>query len=204
MPTLVRDHHRPRDQRDRGRGRGERSPRDRGEDRVGGEIAAATDPRRAGSLGYVGHMSLPPDENRVRPDHLPTPFSATDIRAGCPLGRTIQIRSEAPGDEPTFRQIRFVEVDIDGAVQEFQPTDSGGLPIGEPTRHRSSWLDLQQHASQPASATVIDEVDLALPFGTETCWRYTVSGRDECVTSGSQKAARGCPFRLSSRWVGSS
>ena len=148
-------------------------------------------------------MSLPPDANRIRPDHLPTPFSAADIRAGCPLGRTIQLRSEAPGGELTFRQIRFVEVDADGAVQEFQSTDARGLPIGEPTRHRSSWLELQQHASQPASATVIDEVDLALPFGTEACWRYTVSGRDERVCSGSPKAARGCPFRWSSRWAAS-
>lgn len=141
-------------------------------------------------------MSLPPETNRIRPDHLPTPFSATDIRAGCPLGRTIRLRIEAPGGELTFRQIRFVEVDTDGAVQEFQSTDARGLPIGEPTRHRSSWLDLQQHASQPASATVIDEVDLTLPFGTEACWRYLVGGRDECVTFWFAKARPGMPVQV--------
>ena len=144
-------------------------------------------------------MSLPPDENRIRPDHLPTPFSAADIRAGCPLGRTIQVQSEAPGGELTFRQIRFVEVDTDGAVQEFQPTDATGLPIGEPTRHRSSWLDLQQHASQPAAVTVIDEVELALPFGTEACWRYTVNGRDECVTFWFAKGRAGMPVQVEQR-----
>ncbi len=141
-------------------------------------------------------MSLPPDANRLRPDHLPTPFSATDIRAGCPRGRTIQVQSEESGGEPTFRRIRFVEVDTDGAVQEFQSTDATGLPIGEPTRHRSSWLDLQQHASQPASATVIDEVELTLPFGTEACWRYTVSGRDECVTFWFAKGRAGMPVQV--------
>ena len=141
-------------------------------------------------------MSLPPDANRIRPDHLPTPFSATDIRAGCPRGRTIQVQSEESGGEPTFRRIRFVEVDTDGAVQEFQSTDATGLPIGEPTRHRSSWLDLQQHASQPASATVIDEVELTLPFGTEACWRYTVSGRDECVTFWFAKGRAGMPVQF--------
>jgi len=141
-------------------------------------------------------MSLPPDANRIRPDHLPTPFSATDIRAGCPLGRTIQLQSEAPEGELTFRQIRFVEVDADGAVQEFQSNDARGLPIGEPTRDRSSWLDFQQHASQPASATVIDEVDLALPFGTEACWRYTVSRRDECVTLWFAKGRPGMPVQV--------
>ena len=121
---------------------------------------------------------MPPDANRMQPDHLPTPFSAADIRAGCPLGRTIRLQSEAPGGDLTFRRIRFVEVDADGAVQEFQAINAEGRPIGEPTLRRSSWLDLQHHASQPATGTVIDEVDLALPFGTEACWRYTVRTRE--------------------------
>jgi hypothetical protein len=96
----------------------------------------------------------------------------------------------------TFRRIRFVEVDADGAVQEFQSTDAGGLPIGEATRQRSSWLELQQHASQPASDTVIDEVDLALPFGTEACWRYTVGGRDERVTLWFAQGRAGMPVQV--------
>ena len=148
-------------------------------------------------------MSLPPDANRIQPDHLPTPFSAADIRAGCPFGRTIQLQSEAPGGELTFRQIRFVDVDADGAVQEFQSTDREGRPIGEPTRHRSSWLDLQRHASQPASATVIDEVDLELPFGTEACWRYTVSSHDGSATFWFAKGRAGSLFRWRSGWAAS-
>jgi hypothetical protein len=141
-------------------------------------------------------MSLPPDANRLRPDHLPTPFSAAVIRDGCPLGRTIRLRSEEPGGEPTFRRIRFVEVDADGAVQEFQSTDAEGAPIGEPTRHRSSWLELQGHASQPAAATVLDEVDLALPFGTEACWRYMVGGANESATFWFAKGRAGMPVQV--------
>jgi hypothetical protein len=150
--------------------------------------------------GYVGRrVSLPPDANRIQADHLPTPFSAGDIRAGCPVGRTIRQQSEAPGGELTVRQIRFVEVDADGAVQEFQLTDAGGRPIGEPTRHRSSWLDLQHHASQPASATVIDEVDLTLPFGTEACWCYTVSAGDGSRTFWFAKSRPGMPVQMEER-----
>ena len=147
-------------------------------------------------------MSLPPDANRIRPDHLPTPFSASDIRAGCPLGRTIQLQSEAPGGELTFRQIRFAEVDADGAIQEIQSTDARGIPIGEPTRQRSSWLDLQQHASQPESTTVIDEVDLTLPLGTEACWRYTVSGGDTRVSFWFAKGRAGMPVQVEQRVSG--
>lgn len=144
-------------------------------------------------------MPSPPDANRLQPDHLPTPFSAADIRAGCPVGRTIRLRSEAPGGEPTFRRIRFVTVDADGAVQEFQSIDAGGRPIGEPTLRRSSWLELQYHASQPASATVIDEVDLALPSGIEACWRYTVSTGEERTTFWFAKGRAGLPVQVEAR-----
>jgi hypothetical protein len=144
-------------------------------------------------------MALPPDSNRLQPDHLPTPFSAADIRAGCPAGRTIHLQSEAPGDEPTFVQIRFVEADADGAVQEFQPTDREWRPIGEPTLRSSSWLEFQQHASQQASATVIDEVDLELPLGTEQCWRYTVSDSDGSRIFWFAKTRAGMPVQVEKR-----
>jgi hypothetical protein len=147
-------------------------------------------------------MAFPPDTNRIQPEHLPTPFSAADIRTGCPAGRTIHLQNDVPGGEPTFLRIRFVEVDADGAVQEFQPTDREGRPIGEPTRRHSSWLDLQHHASQPASTTVIDEVDLELPFGTEPC-----ATRSERTTdlppSGSPRVVLACPFRSRSGWAAS-
>jgi hypothetical protein len=143
-------------------------------------------------------MSLPPDANRMQPDHLPTPFSAADIRAGCPAGRTIRLQSEEGGNV-TFRRIRFVKVDADTAIQEFQATDAEGRSIGEPTLRRSGWLDLQSHASQPASATIIDEVDLALPLGTEACWRYMVGTRDEGVTLWFAKSRAGMPVQVEER-----
>lgn len=143
-------------------------------------------------------MPLPPDAHRMQPDHLPTPFSAADIRVGCPVGRTIRLQSDE-GGEVTFRRIRFVEVDANSAIQEFQATDEDGQPIGEPTRRRSGWLDLQRHASQPASVTVIDEVDLALPLGTEACWRYVVGTRDDGVTYWFAKGRAGMPVQVEER-----
>ena len=89
-----------------------------------------------------------------------------------------------------------MEVDADGAVQEFQSIDGEGRPIGEPTLRRSSWLELQYHASQPASVTVIDEVDLALPFGIEACWRYTVGSRRRAHTFWFAKSRAGLPVQV--------
>jgi hypothetical protein len=119
-------------------------------------------------------MPMPPEAHRLRPDHLPTPFSAEQIRDGCPAGRTIRIQEDAPGQPPAFRSIRFLEADERGGEQEVQATDAEGNPTSEPSRRRSTWLELQQHASQPADATTVEEVSLDLPFGRFDCWLYAV------------------------------
>jgi hypothetical protein len=54
-------------------------------------------------------------------------------------------------------------------------------------------------ASQPASATVIDEVVLSLPLGSEACWRYTVSGGEEHVTFWFSKSRAGMPVQAEKR-----
>jgi hypothetical protein len=141
-------------------------------------------------------MSMPPAAHRLRPDHLPTPFSAEQIREGCPAGRTIRIREETPGEPPTFRRIRFVEVDPDGAVQEFQAIDDQGRPSGEPSRRRSTWLDLQQHASQPSDVTTVEEVALTLPFGAFDCWLYTVRAPEAELRFWFAKALAGMPVQV--------
>jgi hypothetical protein len=145
---------------------------------------------------------MPPDSNRVQRDHLPTPFSAVDIRAGCPLGRTIRLQSEAAGGELTYRRIRFVEVDADGAIQESHSISAEGEPLGDATLRRSSWVELQHHASLPVAGTVIDEADLALPFGTESCWRYTLGSGDEGVTFWFAKRRAGMPVQVEERVAG--
>jgi hypothetical protein len=123
-------------------------------------------------------MPLPPESHRLQPDHLPTPFSAAEIRAACPAGRTIRLREETPGEAPSFRRIRFTQVDEETATQEFQATDADGRPIGEPSVRSSTWLDLQRHASQPAAATTVAESALTLPFGELAGWLYTVRTPD--------------------------
>jgi hypothetical protein len=145
-------------------------------------------------------MPLPPNAHRLQPDHLPTPFSAAQIRDGCLAGRTIRIREETPDAPPTFRRIRFVEADADGAVQEFQATDEDGVPTGEPARRHSTWLDLQRHASQDAAATTLDEVDLALPFGHFACWRYVVQCPDSELRFWFAQPLPGMPAQVE-EWV---
>ena len=148
-------------------------------------------------------MALPPESHRLRPDHLPTPFSAAQIRDGCPSGRIIRLREESAREEPTFRRIIFTEVDAEASVQELQSTDADGTPLGEASLGRASWLDLQRHASQPADATTVEEVRLALPFGEFDCWLYTVMAPDAELRFWFAKELPGMPAQIERRVDGS-
>ena len=141
-------------------------------------------------------MAPPPESHRLRPDHLPTPFSAAQIREGCPVGRTIRLREESAGEAATFRRIVFTEVDGETSVQELQATDADGTPLGEASPGRSTWLDLQRHASQPAEATTVEEVRLALPFGDFDCWLYTVRAPDAELRFWFAKELPGMPVQI--------
>jgi hypothetical protein len=145
-------------------------------------------------------MTLPPESHRLQPDHLPTPFSAEQIRDGCPAGRTIRMQEEVAGEPPTFRRIVFTGVDAETSVQELQSTDADGAPLGEASLGRATWLDLQRHASQPADATTVEEVRLALPFGEFECWLYTVMAPDAELRFWFAKELPGMPVQIE-RWV---
>ncbi|MEP7040349.1 MAG: hypothetical protein ABI864_02125 [Chloroflexota bacterium] len=145
-------------------------------------------------------MALPPESHRLRPDHLPTPFSAEQIRDGCPAGRTILVREESAGEEPSFRRIVFARVDAESSVQEFQAADAAGAPLGEASPRQATWLDLQRHASQPADATTVDEVRVSLPFGDFDCWLYTVHAPEAELRFWFAKELPGMPVQVE-QWV---
>ena len=119
-----------------------------------------------------------PDSHQLHPDHLPTPFTAAEIRAGCPPGRTLRFRIERAGEEPMIRVSRYAEVDGEGAVQESWAEDLDGGGLSEPERERSTWLELQEHASFPRAITERGEEELSIPSGRFACLRYTRTDSD--------------------------
>jgi hypothetical protein len=118
------------------------------------------------------------DDHQLRPDHLPTPFSAAEIRDATRPGHTLRLRLETPGEEPVLRVTRFVETDAEGAVQESQRFTLAGEPLGEKVRRRSSWLDFQEHASFPAAMTTRSEETIQLEFGRFDGLHYTAVDGD--------------------------
>lgn len=111
--------------------------------------------------------------------YAPLPYTAEQIRAACPAGRTITFRREPSGGPAALRVIRFVSVDADGAEIETFDHSEGGAPIETPTRQRVAWEELRRHAAFPAAATTVEDGVIATPAGTFAAMVYTVtSGAD--------------------------
>jgi hypothetical protein len=123
-----------------------------------------------------------PDPHVLAPGQAPTPFTADEIRRGCPAGRTIRLRVETEGETSFQRVSRFVECDEAGAILERSRLSLDGSPLGDPAVDRVSWRDLQAHASFPATDTTIEPDRIETALGTLDCLRYTVrSGTTEQV-----------------------
>jgi len=118
------------------------------------------------------------DPHQLSADDLPTPFSASEIRDGCRPGRTLRFQIERAGQDPMVRVSRYVETDIDGAVQESWTEDLEGRRVSDRERERSTWLALQEHASFPRASTVTTEEELEIPAGSFACLRYTRADPD--------------------------
>jgi hypothetical protein len=115
-----------------------------------------------------------PDPRVLAKGLAPTPFTAGEIRAGCPEGRTIRLLVESSSAAPYVRVNRFVACDEDGAtIESWRPVDDCGTG-GRVERDRTTWLDLQRHAAFPADATTIEPGTVELCFGTFDCLVYTL------------------------------
>jgi hypothetical protein len=103
---------------------------------------------------------------------LPTPFTAQEIRRGCPSGRTIRLLVEPADGTPYKRVSRFSDCDESGATIESWRV----LPDGERadvSSVRSTWLDLQRHAAFPEDSTRVTQSTIDLPFGAFACLVFT-------------------------------
>jgi hypothetical protein len=140
-----------------------------------------------------------PDPHVVDRDHLPTPFSAAEIRDATPPGRSLVVRVDVAGRPSSTRLTRFAEVDEDGALQERSPLGPDGEPTEEPTATRVTWRSLQEHALFPVERSTRDRVRLAHPLGELDCIRYTVTDGDAVDVYWFDIARPGMPVLVDSR-----
>lgn len=144
----------------------------------------------------------PADPHILGPGMAPTPFTADEIRDGCPPGRTIRIRLDVDGQPPLQRVNRFVECDEEGAVMEKSLLSPDGDLVGEVTTDRVTWQDLQAHASFPADLTTITPERLETPMGELDCLRYTVRDGDSEDIFWFAKSMPGMPIKYLTRSSG--
>ena len=86
---------------------------------------------------------------------------------------------------------RFVDSDAEGATIESWVVGVDGEPVDR-SADRSTWLDLQRHASFPAATTRRTEETVDLPLGRLECLVYT---RDSGARFVFAKGHAGMPAR---------
>jgi hypothetical protein len=136
------------------------------------------------------------DPRVLGPDLLPTPFTAGEIREGCPEGRLTRTRVQSGDAAPHERFSRFVDCDDAGAVMERGPVAPDGGPAGEPQRARMTWRDLQAHAAFPKDRTTLTREVVETPLGRLECLRYTVLDGADTDTFWFDTGRPGMPVRM--------
>lgn len=116
------------------------------------------------------------DARRVRETDLPTPFGADEIRDATPDGHLVTTVVEEDGTVTAQRRTTFLDGDDTGVTMRLEMLDADGRPVGEPATFRTTWLELQSHASFPAAAAERRWEQVDTPLGPLECIRYDVRG----------------------------
>ncbi len=106
--------------------------------------------------------------------NAPTPYTAAQIREGCPLGRTIVFVIETPDRPPVKKRMVFVDVDDERATVRSEVLDEKDKVVGQPEMKISTWEELRKHALFPREVTTVSQAVAETPAGSFSCTRYTV------------------------------
>lgn len=136
------------------------------------------------------------EARRMRPEHAPTPFTADQIRAACPVGRRSTFRVEMPGRTPFLQTFHFTAADDEGGEVTFTIRDEAGRSLGESTTSKSAWRGFQAHASYPAEQTTIAEAVETVPAGTYEGFLYRVQDGETLTEAFFARDLPGPPVRM--------
>ena len=117
----------------------------------------------------------PPAGNQMEPTHAPTPFSAEEIRRGLPDGSWVRFELTGADGATTFMEFRFEGGDPEGATVVTTLYDADERSVAPPSTTRSTWRDLQSHASFPRSRVRVTPGTFDTFRGPLEGWRYEVT-----------------------------
>jgi hypothetical protein len=136
------------------------------------------------------------DPRQLHPEHHPTPFTAEEIRRGCPPRRRTLIRTTKADGNATYTISEFTRHEGDGTFRTSALSDAEGTPVGESTESFSTWLELQSHASMPKAVTTVEETQAQLPIGDQKCLLYTVRTSESITRFTFALSLPGMPARV--------
>jgi hypothetical protein len=133
------------------------------------------------STGAAAEKVNLPESNRMKPDHLPTPFTAEQIRESC-KGRKIKLLSETPGKPNSYQVFEFRQGDAEKADFDVSLLDAQGKQMGQKQPVQPPWKALQGHASYPKATTTLTREKKTTSAGAFDCWLYTTTETKEGKT----------------------
>lgn len=136
------------------------------------------------------------DPHVLSPDLLPTPFSADEIRDGCPPGRTCRTLVEPADGPPQVRVSRFGEHTADGVLYERWVESVDGVMEGEPAVSPVPWAALQRHAGFPAAVSTVAAERISTPLGDLDCLRFDVRDGADVTTFWFARSLPGMPVKV--------
>lgn len=130
------------------------------------------------------------------PTHLPTPFTAAQIRRAMPVGSEITLRVEGP--ETIGMRWTVLRADADDMTMRVQIDHDGTWSEGSEREH--TWVSLRDHAAFSVQVAKRERVRVTCAFGTFPGWRYVVNevdgeGSPQVVTMDFVTALPGPPVR---------
>jgi hypothetical protein len=113
---------------------------------------------------------VPPPAPDPEAGRAPTPFTAAELRAATPEGRSLTFLVEGPGKAPFQKRYRFLATEL---------LDDDGKVFGKPEMVSSTWDELRMQASWPKEQVDITDVTAETPAGSFACRRYVVTEKTE-------------------------
>lgn len=134
-------------------------------------MLARMDTKSCSTLALILTLTCLPAFAAAQDEHLPTPYSADQIRDAWQVGLTVVTRVSTPRGESTSHTIVTDWTEEKVALIE-QPLDDMGQAVGEATPIEVSWTDLRDHARFPTSAATRERTKQSTPLGDLEGWRY--------------------------------
>ncbi len=136
----------------------------------------------------------------LREGHAPTPFTADQIRQGCPSGRTSTFFTESEAEGRGFLVIRFERADAEGVTTTVEFLDEQRQRRRAPSMQRATWEQLQLHASFPLATTTVRDEVVEVPAGRFACLVYEDAqpseGADVTTRYDFARSLPGMPIRV--------